>query len=692
MNYNDLLSNNCRNELIGQNMFIFDASSNPSGWDFSAQGVMTPAHIWSSPEFLMKGILGLGHHTDVKDILTMSVYLNGKKQEFNYVRHYWSPAYMDTYYRNSPDNSYKKSGLLIIRERKCITSEDVFVSELTVINDNNTDAAVDIKLQSSLDKVSPEVYLLKGKTLPGALNKTFEINCNLAVKHNVCKILLKPFEKKSFKIAALAAYDLEKTKKLTEKAFTDNNVIYKNEKYFNSWIEKNVPVLKSDNIDILKTYYYRWYLVYRNTYAPKKIIKDHFIMGNSIYESSTGSWYGCPVGLPVAMQIEETKWMKDGKICKDHIKNWAQGNGWYQGYIQYTPLAIWHLYNNHKDINLLKKIYIKLSDFTYAKYKDGNLPITEGSWLTGAEYQPSFYQYTPDPWDYRYDNELKSEVGNKVRKLYRLDEIMFTAGNIYACKKISAELGYKKESLHHKKQLDNILGIIKEKFWNEKDSMFYDIDSETGKQCSAAPCYDSFVPLMWNLISEKKYEKCLEKLFDSKSFAYEFGSVTVSKECPMYWSDNALVGPAAATKSKPHFYDCCWNGPVWPFAQTLILNALGDVAKRNHKYRQKWIDMFENYTALHFMLGDRSVPDIVEHYRPSDGTPFSTTHDYFHSSYIDLFMRYWAGISIKNDKVVFNPFTKEEFELFGVVINGKCYNLSQKKINNKLIKKIEVAD
>ena len=47
---------------------------------------------------------------------------------------------------------------------------------------------------------------------------------------------------------------------------------------------------------------------------PNKIIKDHFITGNTIYESSTGEWFGCPVGLPIPMQIEETKWLKNPKI------------------------------------------------------------------------------------------------------------------------------------------------------------------------------------------------------------------------------------------------------------------------------------------------------------------------------------------------------------------------------------------
>ena len=156
----------------------------------------------------------------------------------------------------------------------------------------------------------------------------------------------------------------------------------------------------------------------------------------------------------------------------------------------------------------------------------------------------------------------------------------------------------------------------------------------------------------------------------------------------MYWSDNALVGPNLATKEEPNYYGCSWNGPIWPFAQTLMLTALGKVSKRNSDYKKYWLELFEKYTELHFYFGDRSVPDIVEHYRPTDGKPFSSAHDYFHSCYIDLLMTFWAGITVKNDKVSVKPFTKEDFEIDGVVINNISYKISQK--NKKT--KIEMAD
>jgi hypothetical protein len=79
----------------------------------------------------------------------------------------------------------------------------------------------------------------------------------------------------------------------------------------------------------------------------------------------------------------------------------------------------------------------------------------------------------------------------------------------------------------------------------------------------------------------------------------------------------------------------------------------------------------------------------VEHYRHTDGVPFSVTHDYFHSCYIDLLISYWAGISADiGGRISFKPLTKEPFELDGIVINGKKYRFSQSRENNRLVRRV----
>ena len=158
----------------------------------------------------------------------------------------------------------------------------------------------------------------------------------------------------------------------------------------------------------------------------------------------------------------------------------------------------------------------------------------------------------------------------------------------------------------------------------------------------------------------------------------------------MYWFDNCIAGPCQSSLKEPKTYGCSWNGPTWPFANTLVLEALGSAAKRNTKLQELFLDYFGRYTELHFLYGDRSVPVIVEHYRPTDGAPFSVFNEYFHSEWLTLFMEYYAGISVKNGEVTFAPITDDEFILEDVKIAGKSYNFKQYTQKGVLKKSVEI--
>ena len=145
----------------------------------------------------------------------------------------------------------------------------------------------------------------------------------------------------------------------------------------------------------------------------------------------------------------------------------------------------------------------------------------------------------------------------------------------------------------------------------------------------------------------------------------------------MYWFDNCIAGPTASDLSQPHAYECCWNGPIWPFAMSLVLNALGEAAYVNETLVDVFLGLFAEYTELHFDLGDRSTPCICEHYRPTDAASFSPYTEYFHSEWLNLFFSYYLGIRVTEQGISFRPMTRESFTVDGVVIRGKTYRFSQ---------------
>jgi len=158
----------------------------------------------------------------------------------------------------------------------------------------------------------------------------------------------------------------------------------------------------------------------------------------------------------------------------------------------------------------------------------------------------------------------------------------------------------------------------------------------------------------------------------------------------MYWFDNCIAGPTKSSIINSHPYGCSWNGPVWPYAVSCALEALGNASIKDTELTTLWLEIFGKYTELHFMEGDRSTPMITENYRPTDGYSFSQTCDYFHSTWIDLFMKYWAGIQVNEDGVTFSPFTKEEFTISNVIIAGKKYEFTQRNVNGKCEKSFRI--
>lgn len=669
MNFNTYFKNILRSDLIGYNMSTVTVDRKAVNSDNSK---------WYTPTFSLQGILCLGHQTEINNVLSLSIYEENKILDFSVKRHTWTPAFCETYYRCSPDTDYyEKSGCISVKEKKCITGDDVFVSEITIRNDKKESARLKTEFSTPLKKSEENVFLFKSKVLAGALQKNFEISgyfffygCGFSEEIEI-------LPGKSYTFKYFFAFD-KYARKAKEKVLCEckKDSFSENEKRVNEWFFKNVPILKTQNKELEKIYYYRFLLIYINSFSPSDIIPDHYIKNEVMYENRYGTWYGCPVTLPLPLQVSEAKWLNENELAKRQIDLWKSEN-LCMSYIQYTPFSVWDYYLKNKDKKWLSGVYDFCKKFTMEKYSENDLPVMEGSWNTGAEYQPSFYQWTTPKWDWHQDYECAKSCNLKINKLYRLDEICYFLANLKACAFIAAELENKEEHNYFESLFEKYVKELEEKFWNNRDKMFYDIDYKTKKQCDEAACYDSYAPFLFDIINDEKYFECFDKIFDDEWFSDEFGITTVAKNCKMYWFDNCITDGYGADIKNPHEYGCGWNGPIWPYAMSLVLNAFGKAAMKSSVYKEKWLELFEKYNELHFYNGDRSVPCVFEHYRPGDGMSFSSSCDYFHSVWIDLFMKYWAGIGIENENITFFPFTNEEFEIENIHINGEYYKFVQ---------------
>lgn len=692
MNYNRFLENAHRSDVIGRNIYTMGRKTI---YDYKREMAILPSEAWDTPDLGLPGIVAVGHQIDVADLLTLKISVNGNLQHFTPVRNRWTPAWMETYYRSAVEaDYYPKSGTLCLKETKCFLDGDTFLAELTLFNDRRKPMEVEASLCVPFTQIQPCTYRVEANILPGSLGRPYKLEgVAVAAMENYCGQMRLTIPANGSVVVRYAfAFEPADDKAAWSRvkaALREVHPFQQSEDRFNTWVEQNVPVLKTDNVDILKIYYYRYFVIYRGIHTPRTIIPDHDFTGECVYESPFGYWFGAPVGLSVPLQVEEMKWMKKPGAVYSQLRNWKNDAGNSRGYIQATPMAVWNLYTVRGDDSILEEMYEACRGYALWKCDPsdpGKLPVQTGSWGTGAEYQPSFYQFTEPQYDWRHDNEL-SWQGYPHTKLHRVDECVLHAANLTACARMAQKLGREDDRAmlenHAQKTMERILKL----FWNEEKQFFFDCDPDSLRQCDESRCYDGFFPLLWKLAG-KEYRGVFDHLKPGGPFTADFPVASVDKQSPMYWFDNCIAGPTASSVQDPHYYECCWNGPTWPFATSFVLEALGGAAEDDGKWIDLWLDLFERYTQLHFAYGDRSLPRIAEHYRSTDGASFSPYHEYFHSTWISLFMRYWAGIHVEEGKLVFEPLTNDSFTLEGVWANGVQYRLQQYRKDGKLVREV----
>lgn len=474
---------------------------------------------------------------------------------------------------------------------------------------------IDIQVISPLIPDGNDHARIHTAMLPGALGQTLYLSGHVVLcsEHDkqptICE--LQPFAETTFCVAfAFDSHSEEAARRKIKSAFDLTNPFESNEQFFNAWILRQAPQLRCENMELLRLYYYRWFLIFKNAFTPVDVVPEHFLKTSCVYESCFGGWFGAPVGLSVPLQIMECAWMQEETLGRNQIDQWVMGKGNYREYIQNTPYAVWLFFQHHPDVQWLEACYPALLDYSLVKIEHG-LSVTNGSWPTGAEYQPNFYQHTTPPWNWHHDVEGVHEgLTDQPSQVYRLDEAVFAILNIRACLNMATMLKRAEDKTQLERIEQELLCELHNRHWNHQLQMYVSVDKRTGKQCDQALCYDSFLTFLLGDALNNRMQT-VNLLFEPNRFREEFASSTTDKQCPMYWPGNCLTGPYDASSQHPHFYPCSWNGPVWPYACTWITQSLGEAAQKHPELRSQWLAYFASWSELHFLYGDRKAVSAI---------------------------------------------------------------------------------
>lgn len=655
-----------------------------------------PFELLGKPKPGLSGLLHLVHMVEKgTDVLALSVAEEAtgcvRRVEFVPVRNHWTPAHMTTYYRGRPtgisDTEGCHVGATVLKERKAVLDDNTFIAEATLKNTGPVPRIYRVSVGTSCG--------LPGANGRGAVWKFTTVSMSCPTERTTCAaagttkggaafVLDVPAHGETAFRYALAfspvsAADAERRLGAALKA---KDPFAENARRFNDWFARNVPRLDTESPEVKRMYFYRWFVVKRATHEARRVIANHEYPRKAVYESPNGAWFNCVIGLPVPVQVQEMSWMRDPGDVRAHVLNWCEDVKGYRGYIQFTGMSVARHLLNHPDAAFAAKVYPAVADFARktAGGDPGKLPVQCGSWGTGAEYQPAFYQFTEPKWDYRHDAQFGPKKGFAIAQSVRLDTAIYAIGNVLGAARLARIAGKSDEATQLERFAKAQLDIVRTRHWDAKTGLFLDADPETYRLADEAPCYDSFAPYLWGLVSDAEHYRAFDKLVDRDWFWDDFPVTTCAKGCPMFNGANAIVFPPAATPDKPLSKRCCWNGPMWHYANTLIAWAFGEAAFAEPRRRAKWVEFFDAWSESHYAYGDRTVPRAAEHFRPEDGARCGHAWDYFHSAWIDPFIRYRCGIRPEEDgrTLVFDPFASDGFRLSNVPIGGREYVFEQR--------------
>lgn len=689
---NSWLTSAYRCDLAGPEVWTAPSQDERTSWSVDYWNENVPFCQFGLPSIGMNGQLHVVHQVENSfDAITVEIEEDARaKVQFVPVRHRWTPAFSTTYYRSMPTKisnaEIKGIGRIVLKETKAILSDNTFLSELTIKNVSSTTliCRVSIKTKSGLPEAGTpsREWLFETRSMEKVRPRKTFAACKASFEGSSQMLEVPARSETTFRYALSFSPDSSAdAEKRVRRAIEDKDAFAANAKEFNEWFAANVPALETGNPDLMRMYLYRWFILKRGTHEARRVVADHEYPRPAVYESPVGGWYNCVIGLPVPLQIQELSWQRNPSVLRSHILNWCDKVRGYRDYIQFTVQSIARSFENHPSAEFARKILPEVA--SYAKQKAGknaeSLPVQRGSWLTGAEYQPNFYQFTDPQWDFRNDEQfVYKDKKFRHAKLVRLDTASYGIGNLLGAAKIADIVGDSSLATELRSFASSQMDIIRKRHWSEELGLFLAADPATYRLADKAACYDSFTPYMWAMIDDDKYLRAFDKLIDRKWFWDDFPISSCAKNCPMYCGENLIITSPASPKD-PYIYGCNWNGPAWHFSNSLIAEAFGQAAQRRVEMRDKWVEFFTSWSEMHYLYGDRTALRAAESVRPEDGARCNSAWDYLHSSWIDPFFRYYAGIQLVQDgkSVRFEPFSEESFRLSNVPLAGYEFTFEQ---------------
>ncbi len=397
-----------------------------------------------------------------------------------------------------------------------------------------------------------------------------------------------------------------------------------------------------------------------------------------------------PVSFSAPAIMRDARWLSDPSLARGILKGFFDNirqNGMVPGRLYLTSLQNSDFYQAdwgggfeavdavHPDRATKRAVIMAMQ--RYAKWLANNRD-PEGSGLTDICNHFESGQEFSRRYTVIDDKSDRAEGFEEQFRLKGVDVSVFRYRLVSFLAKVADELQEKAMANRFLAAAEVIHDVLRKRMWDDNAGLFVDIDPKSRRKTGVKAAV-GFYPLATDIPTPGQVDKMLATLGDRKEFWCKYPVPSLSLSDPYFDPD---------ARWRETRRNCPWNGRVWPMVNSHILEGLCRVAERGNKTAQKLCKdlLWRTVKMVSGELDNTERPAVFEHYHPLNGhaSRYRGVDLYMHSFLVDNIFRIAGGFAVRYGEIQDDPVIDDmpDFKMSGVPVGNKRFAVERK--NGKL--------
>ena len=426
-----------------------------------------------------------------------------------------------------------------------------------------------------------------------------------------------------------------------------------------AWLSAQIPLLDCPDGLLEKIYYFRFWTLRKHV----KRTEDGYVMTEFLPDVAWAGKHNTIIA-PFSHHLAESKWLADRTVMDDYTDHFLTERG--DPYSYSTPLLYaFYAYCVHHNDRAWATAHLDDMLRIYANLCEQHGLANGLFWSVDDR----------DAMEFSISGTTDDGV---MQKGMRPTLNSYMAANAYAIARVAEWAGCEELVREYDRKHDEIRDQLNTTLW---DGDFYRAvhgPDENNLPCVQETCPEQtvreligYIPFAYDL-APKGAEAAFKYLFDRSGFLCDVGFTT-------------------AEQSHPRFlyrvkHACTWNGYVWPYATSQVVDAMARTLKKEQNVltKEHLYEAIHTYAKSHFLdLPDgRRVPWIDEAKHPFTDRwitrdilmngdwrvcgGYERGKDYNHSTYCDMILSHLLGISFLDGEISVVPQIPDGWTHFAV--------------------------